>query len=161
MLKRFASVLVVAILAGGLVAGCANDQKTAKGPEHSMSEPVAIKKAQAGSDNALTSAGVQVVNSKVELNELGADLAALEPNFEEESVIILSLGEKNSGGYWVEITGVQQVGETLYIQAVANQPGENEFVTQAIEYPYAAVVVEKVEPATVIPDLDQVEGQSK
>ncbi|QQE13795.1 protease complex subunit PrcB family protein [Planctomycetota bacterium] len=161
MLKRFASVLVVAVLAGGFVAGCANNQKAVKGPEHSMSEPVAIKKAQAGSDAALTSAGVQVVNSDVEMNELGADLAALKPNFDEESVVILSLGEKNTGGYWVEITGVQQVGETLYVQGRANQPGENEIVTEAIEYPYAAVVIEKVEPASVIPDLDQVEGQSK
>ncbi|QDU32026.1 hypothetical protein KS4_00540 [Poriferisphaera corsica] len=160
MLKRIASVLVVAIVAGGFVAGCANSPKAAEGPEHSMSEPVAIKKAQAGSDEALNTAGVQVVNSDVELNELGADLD-LQPNFDEESVVIVSLGEQNTGGYWVEITGVQQVGDTLYVQGVANQPAEDEMTTQVIEYPYAAVVVDKVDAVNVIPDLDQVSGKKK
>ena len=163
MLKRLVSVLAIVVIASGFVAGCSQRQKAAPKPtKHSMSEPVAIKQAKAGSDQALRTSGVRVINNEAELKELGAEsFEIFNPNFENESIVILSLGEQKTGGYWVEITGLQQVGETLYVQGVANKPGEEEIVTEAIEYPYAAVLVEKVEPKRVIPDLNQVTGQGK
>ena len=152
MLKRVASTLVLAILAVGFVAGCQNDQKVTKeASKHSMSEPVAVKGKVAGSNAKLSEAGAKVINSKADLDAIGVEeIIALNPDFENESVVILSAGDVPTGGYSVDITGIQEVGDTLYVQGVINEPAEDTVVTQVIEYPYASAVIEKVEPAKVV-----------
>ncbi|WP_432798524.1 protease complex subunit PrcB family protein [Poriferisphaera sp. WC338] len=161
MLKKMASVLVVAVLAGGMLVGCQGEQKVeennAQTSNHAAAEPVAIKSKTHGSDKAMNETGVTLVKSDEEWDALG--MQGDKPNFNEESVVVLSLGEVPTGGYWARITGVQQVGDVLYVQGIVNQPGSEEVVTEAIEYPYCVAVIEKVDANDVQYDVQEVSGQ--
>lgn len=54
--------------------------------------------------------------------------------------VLLSAGEKPTGGYSVQVTSITEVTPgTAYIHGVLNVPGMEDFVTQAFTYPSALV----------------------
>lgn len=57
--------------------------------------------------------------------------------------ILVTYGEKPTGGYNVEIEEIEKHGDTLNVSARFTEPGEDEMVTQAITYPYDLAVVEE------------------
>ncbi len=59
--------------------------------------------------------------------------------------ILVTYGEKPTGGYVVEIDEVEKRDQTLVVTAEFTEPGEDEIVTQAITYPYDLAVVEETE----------------
>ncbi len=59
--------------------------------------------------------------------------------------ILVTYGEKPTGGYIVEIDELEKQNDTLVVTAEFTEPGEDEMVTQAITYPYDLAVVEETE----------------
>ncbi len=97
-----------------------------------------------GDSAALTLPGVRLIKSEEQLRALGSDeLLAIAVDFDDSDLVVVSMGEQPTGGYWCDVTAVQQVGNTLWVQATVNRPGEDEVVTQALTYPYCAAVIEK------------------
>jgi hypothetical protein len=124
-------------------------------------QAVSILDGRAGSAAALTQPGTMLISTADQLAELGVDeLADLDVAFGSEQVVIVALGEQPTGGYWVRIDGLQQVGDTLYVQGTANRPAPDALVTQALTYPYAAVTIPAVDAELVVPDITSVTGQS-
>lgn len=70
-------------------------------------------------------------------------------DFESESVVFLFAGERNTGGYSIEVTGTSVEAEELVVSAVVRGPGPRTIVTQVITYPYAVVAVKAREVKTV------------
>ncbi len=56
--------------------------------------------------------------------------------------ILVTYGEKPTGGYTVEIEKIEKQGETVKVTANFTEPGEDEVVTQAITYPYDLALLE-------------------
>ncbi len=59
--------------------------------------------------------------------------------------ILVTYGEKPTGGYTVEIAEIARQGEELFVTVQFSEPGEDEMVTQAITYPYDLAVVEETD----------------
>lgn len=59
--------------------------------------------------------------------------------------ILITYGEKPTGGYVVEIEEIKKQEETLVVTVEFTEPGEDEMVTQAITYPYDLAVVEETD----------------
>ncbi|MFA9477260.1 protease complex subunit PrcB family protein [Phycisphaerales bacterium AB-hyl4] len=164
MLNRFASIgLPLLMLA--LMVGCGgnNDRTDIPGGEAFQgARAVPVVEQVHGNDSALDEPTIRLIQDRNALDELGVEeLSNLEVNFSEYDVIVFALGEQPSGGYWAHISGVQQVGEVLYVQGTANQPGEDQAATQALTYPFAAVVIPKTDAATTLSDIDSVRGESR
>ncbi|UNC93405.1 Gmad2 immunoglobulin-like domain-containing protein [Candidatus Contubernalis alkaliaceticus] len=64
--------------------------------------------------------------------------------YEDELYILVTYGEKATGGYEVNITDVNITGESVEVSVDFKAPKEGDMVTQVITYPYALEVIEKV-----------------
>jgi len=117
-----------------------------------------------GSDPALTEPSVKLITSGTQLASMGctALMAHLghDIDFSQYSLLLLTLGEQPTGGYWCRITGVQHRTGVLYVQGIANRPGPNEAVTQAKSYPYAAAVIANIGVDSIHPEITSVTGAS-
>ncbi len=148
--SRFLSMVMLVVTFGVLTA-CETDQ-----PMTFNTQPVPILQSYAGNDASLPGPDVIVVNSAAQLPE-GSELAGQNIDFSRRSLVIVTLGERPTGGYGVRIHGVQRHNNTLYVQGVETQPGSDAVVTQALTHPYAAVEVEKLPAGLIVqPEIEEV-----
>ena len=160
MNRRSISLLlwVMGVAMGASVSGC--------GPhgviEIMDSRPKAMEiiSRHHGSDPGFKEPMVVLVNSYEELESLNSShLINQTINFDRESLLLLALGEKPTGGYWARITAVQRKNNLLYVQGTANRPHKDQTVPQVLTYPYAAVAVKKIRSAKVRSEIDSVLGR--
>jgi len=157
-LARFGLALGLCLgLTTGL--GCKNNQRPEVSPMTGV-QPLVIQRQFTGNDAGLTQPDVMLVNSAEELETKGSeDLRSKEIDFSEHSLIVVTMGQRNTGGFWAHIESAQLVGDQLFVQGSVNKPAADAMVTQQITYPYAAAVIPKVaEDVTVVPELDQLQG---
>ena len=126
-----------------LVTAATGCQSTNTGPTDI--KPVAILRQFEGNDPGLREADIVVINSQQELNALGSQRLGDTPvDFNRESLIVFSLGERQTTGYWANIDGVQYKDGTLYVQGIANKPSDRQVTASVLTHPYSAVIVPKV-----------------
>lgn len=65
--------------------------------------------------------------------------------YEEDMYILVTYGEKPTGGYNVGITDINITDESVEVSVNFKAPKEGDIVTQAITYPYDLEVIEKVD----------------
>lgn len=61
---------------------------------------------------------------------------------EEESIILIALGERPTGGYSVDIEAIEKNEDGITIIYVEFEPSEDDNVTEAIEYPYIIIKID-------------------
>lgn len=59
----------------------------------------------------------------------------------EQSYLIIALGERNTGGYSVEVEKIEQQGDTLHVYAKEKPPAKGAMRIQVISYPLTVVSV--------------------
>jgi hypothetical protein len=64
------------------------------------------------------------------------DFAAQTMEHEGVLYLLVTYGEKPTGGFEVEITGIDEEEDRLVVTAHFTEPGEDDIVTQALTYPY-------------------------
>lgn len=62
--------------------------------------------------------------------------------YEDILYLLVTYGEKPTGGYVVEITDITEKEGKLVVTAHFTEPGEDEMVTQALTYPYDLAMLE-------------------
>jgi len=164
MRSSWMKTLVVAALLTPMVTltACRNGGKTVDAGL-ALAQPVSFSDGITGSDDAsLAQPGVYLITSQAQLNAVAsAGLIPGEPvDFKANDVVLLSGGEKPTGGYWVRITSISQVGDELFVSGIANKPGDDAITTQALTYPYHAVLIEKTSAKIAVPEITSVTGQS-
>jgi hypothetical protein len=160
-MTRMQLMVCVLAMCGLMLGGCRGGQPRVESGVNGT-RGVSLFAQNSGDSSTLTTAGAWLITSAAELDATGSEeLRGLNVDFDTHSLVVVALGEKPTGGYWARITGVQVKGDALFVQAVANRPGPKDAVTQAITYPYAAAVVEKVSAATVHPEVQSVEGRPR
>ena len=55
--------------------------------------------------------------------------------------VVLNMGEKNTGGYSIEVEKVEETDKNIIITVKENSPGPDEMVMQIITYPYTILKV--------------------
>lgn len=71
-------------------------------------------------------------------------------DFSQHSVLAVYMGEKRSGGYAIEVTGVEVAGGKLKVTVRQTSPGPGAMVTQALTQPYHMVRIPKVPAGTTV-----------
>ena len=72
------------------------------------------------------------------LLEFGIENSGID--FFSSTALFVSMGERNSGGYSIEIESIVRLGNHLYVNVTEKSPGSNCVTTQAITQPYHLVV---------------------
>lgn len=163
---RIAHLLIVTVtlMSCLILTGCgkvtvvnSNEQATAVTPAQTLT----IEQQITGQSMAFKLPNVFVINSEEQINATRSkQLKDLKVDFTKQSIVLIAIGEQKSGGYWVKINGIQPAeGGNAYIQATVNKPSKDQMTTQALTYPFAAIVTGKI-TGTVIPEIESVEGQT-
>lgn len=139
-----------------ILAGCnGTEQPVPPG----LVRPLPIHEHVAGND-LKTPDLMLLINTRAELDALGHErLSALNVDFRRRSLLIVTLGEKPTSGWWVRIDSAQRHGSDVYFQGVVSAPGEAQVVNPALTYPYAAAVIPKVEAVRLHPEMASVKGK--
>ena len=64
-------------------------------------------------------------------------------DFSKNNICILLLGQRNTGGYSIEVESLKFVKKVLYIKTKEIGPAKGEIVTMALTNPYCIVVIPK------------------
>ncbi len=70
------------------------------------------------------------------------ELAGQTYEFEGVLYLLVTYGERPTGGYDVEITDIALQDERVVVTAEFTEPAEDEIVTQALTYPYDLAMIE-------------------
>lgn len=79
------------------------------------------------------------------LNHTGSNADRPVIDFDEQSVLAVLLGERNTGGYTVEITRVQETARILTVEYQEIEPPADSSVIQILTYPSHVVSIPRSE----------------
>ncbi|MEM7682491.1 MAG: protease complex subunit PrcB family protein [Planctomycetota bacterium] len=122
-----------------------------------LADPVVVLGHFHGSDATMSLApGVYLIDSAAQAGAVKSDALAnaiRSVDWASQQVLVASLGEQPTSGYWTRITGAQREGSTLYVQYTANRPDGP--AATVITHPYCIAVIERQ------PGVTQVIGESR
>src|SRR5690606_28838333 len=114
-------------LAVGCKSGAQDDGSMARGDDADrtlvLAEPVEILGQRDGDQGDLPHAGIWLIRSEDDLRQANsATIGGLGVDLAEHDIVIVGLGEQPTGGYAVDITAIQQVGDALFVQVATESP---------------------------------------
>lgn len=62
---------------------------------------------------------------------------------ENSTYVLVSMGQRNTGGYKVNLTDIKETEEKLFINAEYTHPAPKQFVSQVLTYPVLLVKIDK------------------
>jgi len=146
------NLLMWTVLVAAFLAAC---ETTPNDPIGGRTVPISIIEHHRADDPVFKDVGALLINSHEDLDASGSlTLADLDVNFSTNSLVVLAAGEQATGGWSATITGVQMRGDALYFQGVIERPGKDDVASQALTYPIAAAVIEKVNASIVHPEIE-------
>jgi len=104
------------------------------------------KEAQGGKDKP----GHETIRSQEKLAALYKELNVEEVpqiDFASFNVVVLYMGQKNTGGYSIDVANVGISGDTAYIKKIEAAP--EDMATMALTYPYVIVKIPKTDKVVV------------
>ncbi|MFK7788692.1 MAG: protease complex subunit PrcB family protein [Phycisphaeraceae bacterium] len=155
MRTKMLNLFVVAALTCTALIGCKSDgdATTEAGPE--LAQPVTILERVNGNSAALKSIATMHIETQAQYDALGDD--SIFPggiDFAKNDLVIVALGEQATGGYAVNINSIQLDGGELAVTGKATTPGADAITTQALTYPYSAVLITNTSADKVVPYID-------
>ncbi|MBX2851850.1 MAG: protease complex subunit PrcB family protein [Phycisphaeraceae bacterium] len=153
MMKFF----VVAALACSALVGCRGDGDGAASSESGpdLAQPVTILERVNGNSAALKTIGKMHIETEEAYAALGdANIFPGEIDFGASDLVIVALGEQRTGGYSVNIESIQLQGGELAVTGKATVPGPDAITTQALTYPYSAVLIPNTAADKVVTYID-------
>lgn len=104
-----------------------------------------------GQHGGTTTAGTRVLRTTDEWNafwqQAGREQPTM-PDFTRHMVVVISLGEKRTGGFAAEAIGVREENGRVVVQYRESSPQPGMMVTQALTSPWTAVLILR-SPASV------------
>ena len=73
-----------------------------------------------------------------------------EVNFDTDEIILVTMGEQNSGGNSIEVTKVEASIGFLSVIVTETSPGKNCMSTTVMTYPYQFIKLKKTETESVV-----------
>lgn len=126
----------------GMLGGCASHLEATE-----SGAPLA-RQVTASDHCGLTSPGLLYLSEADQvaaLTSLPAQTVNLSPltelDFNREHLVIVSLGQKMTGGYGVTLRGSEQLGAELRLEMTLTSPAADGFVTQVLTTPCAVLAV--------------------
>ena len=79
-----------------------------------------------------------------------------EKEYDGKRYVLITEGEKPSGGYAVEVIEVVETAENLVVKVKSTKPAPGDMVTDALTYPYDLIIVENKELPLSFQNVDDV-----
>lgn len=79
------------------------------------------------------------------MSQAAQQLKVKEIDFKQQMIVVVSAGSKPTGGYSVEVTGLEVKEKELVVKWKLNSPGPNSIVTQAFTHPAQTILVDRFE----------------
>ena len=64
-----------------------------------------------------------------------------EVDFEQEMVLVATLGQRSTGGYSIRFTEIRREGDVVTATLQISSPGPDDLVTQALTSPFAVIAI--------------------
>lgn len=157
MYKKILSILMVITLVLGLAVGCGKDD------DGDINNNQEIKLGELEFETVNTSnIDNEYLKQWIQENTLKEGLYKSE-TIDGNVYVLLSSGQKNTGGYSVEVTSVIGNENKILINGKLKSPKEGELVTEAITYPYTLIKLEEDNRQVELGDFqnNKIEEQSK
>lgn len=110
-------------------------------------DAVPFKTLDRGDTGGVERGATVVIRTAAEWKSLSHDLApSAKPaavDFTKSTVIGVFLGTRPTGGFSVEITGIERHGTELVVTWLEKKPGRDDMVTQVLTAPYQLVTIDK------------------
>ncbi len=140
---RLAPILLAALLP--VVPGCQSARDRDRDPSPLVPMPVLMS--TGGQDAQIERTGVFLAHRPLDLLPLGQDVVEdLSIDFDTQTAVVVTLGQRPTAGHWVRIRSAQLEGDRLYVQFTINEPGEDQMVAQVITHPWAVATIPRVGP---------------
>ena len=153
-------VTLIVMLSLSVLTGCETTPQETPYQTMDLAEPVEVLHTVIGGHPGLNNPGLTLISSQSQLDALGVDdLIGHDVNFYNESIVLATLGEMPTSGYWINITAIHQEGDLLQVYGQANRPPADAMAGQVLTYPYCAVVIPKTGATTVRDQIESVEDQ--
>lgn len=153
-------VTLIVMLCLSVLTGCETPPQEMPYQTMDLAEPVDILHTVIGGHPALKDPGLKLITSQAQLDALGVDdLIGRDVNFYNESVVLATLGEMPTAGYWINITAIHHEGDQLQVYGQANRPPADAMAGQVLTYPYCAVVIQRTSATGVRDQIDSVEDE--
>lgn len=158
MRTKMMNLFVVAALSSSALVGCKSDGDTAADAADTgieLAQPVMILERVEGNSDALKSIGTMHIETQAQYDALGdANIFPGPIDFDANDLVIVALGEQPTGGFAVKIASIQLDGGELAVTGKATTPGPDAVTTQALTYPYSAVLIANTSADKVVPYID-------
>lgn len=157
MRTRMMNLFVVAALSCSALIGCKGDGDATADPgsESTLAQPVTILERVNGNSDAIKTIATMHIETQAQYDALGdAEIFPGEIDFDKNDLVIVALGEQPTGGFAVNIESIQLDAGELAVTGKATVPGPDAVVTQALTYPYSAVLIANTSADKVVPYID-------
>ena len=67
----------------------------------------------------------------------------LKVDFKRKNILVLNLGQKNSGGYEISIESISNIGDTIIVKKKESGPKKGAIATTVITTPYCIALIPK------------------
>lgn len=153
---RMMNLFVVAAVCSAALMGCKGGGGSADaGGDATLVEPVIIVERVNGSSDALKTIATMHLETQADYDALGdANLFPGPIDFDTYDLVVVALGERSTGGFGINIESIQLDGGELAVTGKASAPGPDAIVTQALTYPYSAVLIANTSADKVVPYID-------
>lgn len=84
-----------------------------------------------------------------------------EIDFENKMVLLVAMGEHNSGGYTIKINKIEEFDENIVVTIGEKKPGKTCMTTSVMTYPYQIVSLKKSEKEVIFKTIEKVYECSK
>lgn len=154
MQTRMMNLFVVAALACSVLVGCSSGGDMVDAGSD-LAQPVMILERVNGDSAALKTIGAMHIETKQQYDALAdANIFPGGIDFDANDLVIVALGEQATGGFAVNIESVQLQSGELAVSGKASAPGADALTTQALSYPYSAVLIPNTAADKVVPYID-------
>ena len=154
MQTRMMNLFVVAALACSALVGCKGDGDT-QDTAGDLAQPVTILERVNGSSAALKTIGKMHIKTQQAYDALGdANIFPGEIDFDQNDLVIVAWGEKPTGGFSINIESIQLQGGELAVTGKASTPPADAVTTQALTYPYSAVLIPNTSADLIVTYID-------
>ena len=135
--------------------GCKGSGDKAADSGSDLSQPVMIIERVTGDSAALKTIGKMHIQTQQAYDALGdANIFPGAIDFDANDLVIVALGEQATGGYAIIIESIQLEGGELAVTGKASAPGPDAITTQALTYPYCAVLIPNTSADVVVTYID-------
>lgn len=125
-----------------MLHGCGGNADAAE--QRSLTSPAVIHAGVTPYSGGFTSKGYRIFTSQTAYQNELANYSADTPqviDFEENRVMLVDMGQRNTGGYGVAVESVVDASDHVVVTIVSRVPGQGCMVTQALTNPYEFIKI--------------------